>query len=117
MKTVLVVDDEIYFSDIIKEALDSTKYKVLSALNGEDGIKMIEASAPDAILLDISMPGMSGIDVLKKLDTKKIPVIITSNLSSKETIGEGIALGARGYIIKSNESPHTIADAIENLFK
>jgi len=117
MKTILVIDDEDYFVKTIEATLDPKKYRVISAMGGEEGLKMIETKFPDVVLLDINMPGMSGIEVLKKLDTKKIHVIITSNLSSRETISEGIALGARGYIIKSNESGNTIASTIEDLFK
>ena len=117
MKTILIIDDEVYFSKTIAETLDPKKYKVIAAENGEEGIKMVEQFAPDAILLDINMPKMNGMEVLRKLNTKKIPIIITSNLSSRETISEGVALGVRGYIVKSNESPSTIADTIENLFK
>lgn len=117
MKTILVVDDEPYFSKTIEETLDGKKYKVMSAGDGEEGLKMIEKFSPDAVLLDINMPKMNGIEVLKKLNTKKVPVIITSNLSSNQTISEGVALGVRGYIVKSNESPATIAGAIEDLFR
>ena len=117
MKTILVIDDEIYFSETIKATLDPKKYKVIAAMNGEEGLKVIAEHSPDAVLLDINMPGMSGMEVLKKLDTKKMPVIITSNLTSRETISEGVALGVRGYIIKSDESPSTIASTIEDLFK
>lgn len=117
MKTILVIDDEAYFAETIKTALDAKKYKVIVAESGAEGLKMVEKESPDAILLDINMPGMNGLEVLKKLDTKKIPVIITSNLSSKQTISEGVALGVRGYVIKSDETPHTIADAIEDLFR
>lgn len=117
MKKILVVDDEAYFAKTIEAALDSKKYKVITAGDGEEGLKMIEKESPDAVLLDINMPKMNGIEVLKKLDTKKVPVIITSNLSSKQTISEGVALGVRGYIIKSNESASTIASTIDGLFK
>lgn len=117
MKTILIIDDESYFSKTVEGAFDSKKYKVIAAKDGEEGLKIIEKSIPDVVLLDINMPGMNGIEVLKKINTKRIPVIITSNLSSKETVSEGIALGARGYIIKSDESAQTIVDTIENLFK
>ena len=117
MKTILIIDDESYFSKSVEEALDPKKYKVLAAENGEQGLRMIGESNPDAVLLDLNMPQMSGMEVLKKLDTKKIPVIITSNLSSRKTVSDGVALGVRGYLIKSNESPSSIADTLESLFK
>lgn len=116
MKKILVVDDESYFGALVKATLDPKKYTILLAKDGEEGLKMIGESSPDAVLLDINMPKMGGIEVLKRIDPKKIPVLITSNLSSKEVISEGIALGARGYIIKSNESTDTIASSIEELF-
>ncbi len=117
MKTILVVDDEDYFAKSIEATLDPKKYKVISAKDGEEGLKMIWQAPPDAILLDINMPNMNGLEMLKKLNANKIPVIITSNLSSRDIISEGVALGVRGYIVKSDESPHTIADVIENLFR
>ena len=118
MKTILIIDDEAYFSESVKTALDPKKYKVLSATGGEEGLKKIEELSPDAVLLDLNMPVLDGMGVLKKLREKKIkvPVLITSNLSSKQTISDGIALGVRGYIIKSDETPQTIADSIEDLF-
>lgn len=117
MKTILVVDDEPSFAKIIEATVDSKKYKVITALDGEEGLKMIEKESPDAVLLDLNMPKMSGMEVLKKLDTKKVPVIITSNLSNRETISEGVALGVRGYIIKSDESASAIASTIDDLFR
>lgn len=117
MKKILVIDDEDYFAKSVKATLDSKEYEVLAAIDGEEGLKMIETESPDAVLLDINMPKMNGMDVLKKLDTKKVPVIITSNLSSRQTISEGVSLGVRGYIVKSNESLSAIASTIEDLFK
>ncbi len=117
MKTILVIDDEMYFADAIRLALDKQKYTVLTAGDGEDGLKMIKEHKPDAILLDINMPKMDGMEMLKRLDSTKIPVIITSNEASRDSISEGVALGVRGYLVKANESPKTIADTIEGLFK
>ncbi len=121
MKKILVVDDEPYFAKTISATLDPRKYLVITAGDGIEGLKMIADQSPDAVLLDINMPNMDGMEMLKKLNsnqkTPKVPVIITSNLTSRDTISEGVALGVRGYIIKSNESSHTIADTIEGLFK
>ncbi len=117
MKKILVVDDEPYFAKTIGATLDPKKYMVIAAADGLEGLKMIKDQSPDAVLLDINMPKMDGMEMLKKIDTSKIPVVITSNLTSRDTISEGVALGVRGYIIKSDESAHTIADTIEGLFK
>ena len=119
MKTILIIDDEAYFSKTVEATLDPKKYKVIAAIDGIEGLKMIEESAPDAILLDINMPKMNGMEVLKKLHEKKnrIPIIITSNLSSRQTISEGVELGIRGYIVKSDESLTAIANTIEDLFR
>ncbi len=117
MKKILVVDDEAYFAKTIEATLDPKKYEVFAAEDGEKGLEMIEKMSPDAVLLDINMPKMDGMEVLKRLNTKKLPIIITSNLTSSQAISDGVSLGIRGYIIKSNESPDTIAKAIEDLFR
>ena len=116
MKTILIVDDEAFFSESIQSAFNQSEYKIITALDGEQGLRMIQEFKPDAVLLDITMPGMNGLEVLKKIDTKKIPVMITSNMSDKKIIGEAMTLGAKGYIIKSNELPKSIAENIKHLF-
>ncbi len=117
MKTILVIDDEVYFAETIKLALDKQKYTVLTAQDGEDGLKIIKEKKPDAILLDINMPRMDGMEMLRALGPNKIPIIITSNQASRDSISEGVELGVRGYLVKANESPKTIAETIEGLFK
>ena len=116
MKTILIIDDEEYFAKTIREVLDSKKYKIITASDGEEGLNTAARTQPDAILLDINMPKMNGLDFLRALKNNKIPIIITSNLSSMQTISEGVELGVRGYIVKSNESTEAIAEAIEGLF-
>ena len=122
MKKILVIDDDKFFPITIKEALDPEKYEVQTASDGIEGLAAVEASRPDVILLDINMPNMNGIQFLTEMNSKlgpddPIPVIITSNLSGTNDISQGIALGVRGYIVKSNESLSTIGTTIDNLFK
>lgn len=121
MKKILVIDDDMTFMASIKASLDSDTYEVTSATNGVEGLKRVEESRPDLILLDIMMPMMDGIEFLKELNTKygenKIPVLITSNVSSLDKISEGVSLGIRGYFIKSNESLESIKGLIEGVFK
>ncbi len=121
MKKILVIDDDQFFPITIKEALDAKKYEVRFARDGIEGLAAVDISKPDAILLDINMPNMDGMQFLMALNKKighkdTIPVIITSNLSGMDTISQGLALGVRGYIVKSDESLETIATAVDNLF-
>lgn len=121
MKKILVIDDDQFFAKAIHSAMDTSKYEVITALDGDEGLKQVEKSTPDVILLDIMMPKMNGLEFLKQLNNKygsnKIPVLITSNLSSMEKISEGVELGVRGYIIKSDESIKTIISTIDTLSK
>ncbi len=117
MKNVLILDDDAAFIDTMKASIDTTQYTVVSAGNGEEGLKKLEDFKPDIILLDILMPKMDGIEFLKKLNEKygegKTPVLITSNSSSLEKISEGVSLGICGYVVKSNESLQSIVDIID----
>lgn len=120
MKKVLVIDDDMTFVATMKAALDPKKYTVTSAGNGEEGLKEVEASRPDLILLDIMMPKMDGLEFLKQMNGKfgnaMIPILITSNVSSLEKISEGVSLGIQGYFVKSNESLKSIIEMVDRTF-
>ncbi|MHB0865301.1 MAG: response regulator transcription factor [Minisyncoccota bacterium] len=120
MKKILVIDDDLTFVATIKASLDSARYAVTSAGNGIEGLEKIAASRPDLILLDINMPKMDGLAFLKEMNEKygsdTIPVLVTSNITSLDTISDGISLGVRGYFIKSNESLAGIARIIDGVF-
>ena len=117
MKKVLIVDDDIIFLKTMTAKLTEFNYEVISAVDGEEGLARATIEKPDLILLDIKMPRMDGISFLKALrsnkDMPKMPVLITSNLSGTDNIAEGIALGVRGYIIKSNETLDTLVREVE----
>ena len=117
MKKVLIVDDDIIFLKTMTAKLTEFNYEVISAVDGEEGLARATIEKPDLILLDIKMPRMDGISFLKALrsnkDMPKMPVLITSNLSGTDNIAEGIALGVRGYIIKSNETLDTLVREVD----
>src|SRR3989344_223918 len=116
-KNILVIDDDKNFVAIVREALDPALYKVQSAGDGETGLELMKTFVPNLILLDIQMPRMGGIEFLTQLKKtygdKAVPVIITTNDSSLETISESVQLGVRSYIVKSNESLEGIKKAVE----
>ena len=125
MKKILVVDDNVFFSKTISYSLPKDKYTVVTAEDGEEGLKKLQSEKPDLILLDILMPKIDGIEFLKILQSKRkknqrelpVPIIITSNLSNMNKISEGVALGVKGYIVKSDENLQSIANSIEQIFQ
>jgi len=119
-KVVWIEDDE-FLNSLITRKLVSEGYDVQAALNGEEGIKLIQKDLPDVILLDILLPEMNGYDVLEKIkstpETKDVPVILFSNLASKEDIDKGYNLGASKFLIKSSLVPDEIVGEIEEVLK
>ncbi len=119
MKKILIIDDDLTFQKTVRETLESAGYAVVEAHDGMEGLKAVETEKPSLILLDIVMPKLGGIEFLKILQKDKggnpFPILITSNFSGIGKIDEGLELGIRGYIVKSNESLKTIVNNIELL--
>ena len=117
MKKILIIDDDILFHKMMSVKLNENGYEVVTASDGQDGLKKAIEEKPDLILLDMKMPKLDGIGFLNALKEKKdispIPILITSNLSSIDKISEGISFGVKGYIIKSDESLDTIAKEVD----
>ncbi|WP_020677636.1 diguanylate cyclase [Geopsychrobacter electrodiphilus] len=103
LKKILVVDDEVFFRDILKEALHE-RYQIIEGENGEQAVALAEEHQPNLIILDVMMPDGNGIDVCRILKanaaTHKIPVILFTALSKKEDIVLGLKAGADDYITK-----------------
>jgi len=107
-KTIFVVDDNLTNLTVAKSVLGDA-YNISTISSGERLFKMLERSIPDLILLDISMPGMSGYDVIKVLKSNSktfdIPVVFLTALDSEEIEYEGLSLGAIDYITKPFSPP------------
>lgn len=99
---ILLVDDEINLVDPMAYTLKQRGFDTAIAYNGEQAIKIYESEEPDLILLDWSMPDVSGIDVLKHIRKSQnfVPVIMITGKSAKEDIVEGLEAGADDYITK-----------------
>jgi CheY-like chemotaxis protein len=104
-----------------KTKFEAEGMEVLTANDGEEGLRMALEKKPSAILLDVMMPKMSGVDLLSQLkkapEAKNIPVIVLSNLSQKEEVDKAIALGAKEYLTKANITPAQIAQKIKSYIK
>ncbi len=101
MTKILVVDDEDNIRLLYKEELQDEGYQVSLAANAEEAFKAIEADEPDLITLDIKMPGMNGIEFLRKLkeDKKNIPVILCSAYGTYKQDFQVWA--SEAYVVKS----------------
>jgi len=101
---VLVIDDDEFQCMVLKKILEESGYKVQLATSGEQGLAYLEKSKVDFILLDVMMPGLSGVDTLRQLkndpELADIPVIMVSGHHEKEVVLDCIMLGAVNYIVK-----------------
>ena len=105
MATLLLVDDEEVNLYALKIILDARGYRCLSATNGKDAIRLATSELPDAILLDIQMPGMDGYEVCRTLKqdvrTQPIPIVfLTARYREHEEVAKGLDLGANDYVTK-----------------
>jgi len=106
-KKILVVDDEKAICEILEEFLSLFGHSVTSANSGADAIEVVHRARPDVVFLDIRMPGMSGLDVLKEIKAldSSIRVIMISAFGDEETESMARELGADGYIQKPVDLP------------
>ncbi len=104
-RKILVVDDEIDFLEMIKLRLEANGYNVITAMNGNEALEKFAKEKPSAILLDILMPGMDGIDVLKKIrkENTNIPVFIITAFSNEERFKIANKFNASGFMFKTND--------------
>jgi len=117
---ILVVDDEDSVREIYRHEFLNNGYTVVVAADGEEGLLKAGEEAPDMLLLDIMLPKMSGIEVLRALKenelTKKIPVLLLTNLGEETIIKEGFELGADGYLLKVSYTPAQVVEEVKKFF-
>ncbi len=120
MKKILFIEDDTSLQKTLSEFLTKKEYEILKESNGLDGLIAAQKELPDLILLDLILPKLKGLEVLRELKkddkTKKIPVIIFTNLENVDYVQEATQIGIAGYLIKSHYSLKEIEEIIrENL--
>ena len=102
MRKILVVDDECDICDFVKNFFQERGYLVLTALSGEEAIKIARAEKPELVLLDVRMKGMDGIAALKHLReiNRNQKVIMVTAIDDRDKMDEACRLGACDYITK-----------------
>ena len=121
MKKLLLVEDEASLQQTLSSVLREEGFEVVSALNGEDGIRMARDEQPDIILLDLILPKRSGFEVLEELKgdeaTKEIPVIVLTNLEGAGDIDRVLAAGATTYLVKANYGIEELTAKVREVLK
>lgn len=118
-KLILAVDDIPVNQTLLKSQLRFSEYDVITASNGKEALQKISADHPDAVLLDIMMPGMDGFEVLEAIrqnpETEELPVIMLTSLSEMEHHAHATMKGANGYLTKPLVTNQLIA-SLDKLF-
>lgn len=115
-KKILIIEDEEILADLLEKKLTQVGYDVSVTRDGVEGMKQVERSIPDLILLDIVMPKMGGFEVMKELKKKeefsKIPIIIISNSGQPVELDLAQRLGVNDWLIKTDFDPQEVLDKV-----
>ena len=102
MKRLLVVDDEREICEFLKTFFEDRDFQVVTAVSGAEAVAEVDKREPQVVLLDVHMPGMDGMNVLRQIKQKhpNVKVIMVTALETREKIEEAMRLGADNYITK-----------------
>ena len=119
MAKILIIEDDPLMQRMYQKAFSFDGYEVEVAGDGVEGLEKIRTLKPTIILLDVMMPKMNGLDVLKKMkadpDLKKIPVVMLTNLAGGSDAENALSLGAVKYIIKSEQEPRQVVNMVKEI--
>lgn len=118
-KKVLLVEDDIFMADLLSRELTSAGFEIVIAQTGKEAVDKFASVKPDIILLDILLPDLNGLEVLRQIRRKdggpETKVLVLSNLSSERDIEDANRLAVVGYLVKANTSLPEIVEKIKLL--
>lgn len=119
MVKILVIEDDKLLTKVYKNFLEAEKYQVTTVAQGEQGLAKILEGGWNLILLDIMLPGKTGLEILQELQQKKPktkngPLIVLSNVFEEKVIKQAMRLGAVGYIVKDKIDPKGILSEVKS---
>ena len=119
--TILLAEDDVVIAQMFKSYLTGEGFTVLETTDGEETLKVLFATPPEILLLDLMMPRISGFDVLEAMrqdpKLKDIPVIVFSNLGQESDIKKARDLGVKDYLIKADITPDIVVERIRKYIK
>jgi len=117
LPTILIIEDDPILSKMYTEKFTTEGFNVIAALDGESGLDMAVSNKIDIILLDVMLPRISGIDLLKKLRDhetgKNTLVVVLTNLADPEEKKRALDLGVKDYLVKAMQNPAQVVDKIK----
>jgi DNA-binding response OmpR family regulator len=122
VRRVLCIEDEFFIGELYERALRKAGYEVTTVLNGVDGLQVAQTNQYDVVLLDLMVPGMTGIEILRMLRDPSITpgfrskIVITTNLDQDDSTRAEIETQADGYLIKANITPKELVAFVNKLF-
>ncbi len=120
-KRVLLVEDDRFLRRACEASLRQLGLIVLTAIDGEEALQLARAELPDLILLDLLMPKLPGVKVLRTLKAEEktcgIPVLVLSNSSREQDMREVVSLGAVGYWVKADLSLKELGDRVMRILE
>ncbi len=119
MKKILIIEDDPILTNIYRHKYQAAGYEVASAADGEAGLQKVRDFGPDLIQLDLMLPKMNGVEVIRRIrfqpGLKDLPIVVFSNSYAPEMIAEARKAGATTCISKSNCSPRLVLDTVHEL--
>ncbi|HVF69805.1 MAG TPA: response regulator [Xanthomonadales bacterium] len=121
-KKILLVEDDTALSEMYQHKFTLEGYEIMAAHSGGEGFQMALAHKPDLILLDILLPVMDGMTVMKKLRVdpwgKNVPIIMLTNLNPDDNILKGVVEEHPAYyLMKSNSEPSDVVEKVKEVLK
>ncbi|OGK11520.1 hypothetical protein A2954_03330 [Candidatus Roizmanbacteria bacterium RIFCSPLOWO2_01_FULL_37_12] len=121
MSKILIIEDDPYVRKLYERIFSFQKHEVSIAADGPEGLELARTFKPTIILLDVMMPRMNGLEVLKKLKedpaTSSIHVLMLTNFGEESIIKQAMASGAEGVLIKSDFPPDKLIVEVEKYIK
>lgn len=120
-RKVLCIEDERFISELYTRVLSKSGYQVDTIADGKEALAIAQKDEYDIILLDLMLPGLSGIEILRALrDPARVPplkakIIVTTNLEQREDVRADIEKQADGYVVKAELTPHELADLLDTI--
>ncbi len=116
-KKILLIEDEDLLSDMYIDKLKKAKFKVFSAFDAEDGLRLAVEEKPDLIILDIILPKKTGLEFLEEMrcnkETSSLSVVVLSNYDNPKARKKARQLGALDYLIKTDFTPSALIKRIK----